>query len=249
MPRKKIPEHVAIIMDGNGRWAQSRRMPRIRGHLEGVKRVEEIIREAGALGVKVLTLYAFSTENWQRPQREVTGLMRVFRSVLDQKTKSMVKNNLRLRFMGERDHVPANVLARMDEAVSRTQGNTGLIVNIAFNYGSRHEIVNAARRIADAVQQQHLSLAAVDEAVFSRMLYAPDLPDPDLLIRTSGEKRVSNFLLWQISYSELYFTDKCWPEFDQKEFHKALETYHDRERRYGGLFSRDKNKRDRASRI
>lgn len=233
MSQRPIPKHVAIIMDGNGRWAQGRRLPRYRGHLEGVKRVEEIIGVASNIGLQVLTLYAFSTENWQRPKNEVRALLKLLCSVLEKKTKMLNEHNIRLSFIGQREDVPLDVLKSIDNSAANTRGNSGLILNIAFNYGSRVEILQAVKTIAREVKEGLLALSEVDEKLFGRMLYTRDLPDPDLLIRTSGEKRISNFLLWQISYSELYFTDKFWPEFDQEEFLKAIEAYRGRERRYG----------------
>ncbi len=233
MSVKPYPEHIAIIMDGNGRWAAQKHRPRYRGHVEGVKRVEEIVGKAAELGIKVLTLYAFSTENWQRPAKEVSALMTLLCSMLDQKTQVMSKKNIRLCFIGQRRGVPGQVLKAMDRSVAQTQHNTGLILNIAFNYGARDEIIGAVQQIARDVKQGRIKPESIDEDLFGRMLYTRDLPDPDLLIRTSGEKRISNFLLWQISYSELYFTNVHWPAFDEKEFVKAIDTYRRRERRYG----------------
>jgi undecaprenyl diphosphate synthase len=233
MELRNFPRHVAIIMDGNGRWAHRRHLPRFQGHLEGVKRVKEITATAGTLGLEVLTLFTFSTENWQRPKDEVSMLMRTFAAVLDKNLQKLVKQNVRFQFIGRREGVPSNILERLDHCREATQKNSGLILNLAFNYGGRLEIIDAVRQIARDVESRKLSPEAISEETFSQALYTKDLPDPDLLIRTSGEKRISNFLLWQLSYAELYFTDKFWPEFDEKEFKKALLDYQRRERRYG----------------
>lgn len=233
MELRNLPRHVAIIMDGNGRWARRRHLPRFQGHLEGVKRVEEITEAAGKVGVEVLTLFTFSTENWLRPPDEVSMLMKTLASVLNKNLKKLIKQNVRFQFIGRRAGVPAGILERLDHCREATRANTGLILNLAFNYGSRLEIVDAACKLAADVQRGKITAAEITEEAFSQALYTQGLPDPDLLIRTSGEKRISNFLLWQLSYAELYFTEKCWPEFDEKEFKKALGDYQKRERRYG----------------
>ncbi len=228
-----LPEHIAIIMDGNGRWARQRNLLRTQGHLEGVKRVEEITRVAARLGIKILTLFAFSTENWQRPKDEVNMLMRTFIQVLNNKIKELRNANIRFHWIGRRDHIPREVWQCIEEAVRLTGENTGLTLNLALNYGGRTEIVDAARRLAQKVRNEELSCEDISEDVFGKQLYTAAFPDPDLLIRTSGEKRISNFLLWQLSYSELYFTEKFWPEFNEEEFVKALNDFKQRERRYG----------------
>ena len=235
---ERMPRHVAIIMDGNGRWAQKRNQPRTRGHLEGVKRVEEVVSAARLMGIKVLTLYTFSTENWTRPQSEVSMLMRTLITVLNSKVMNLHKRNIRLQFIGKKNGIPDAVLKTLSAAAELTRNNTGLIVNLAFNYGSRIEILEAVRKIAAAVKKDEMSLEDIDEKNFSEALYTRDLPDPDLLIRTSGEQRISNFLLWQLSYAELYFTEKFWPEFDEKEFRKAIADYQGRDRRYGSVAER-----------
>ena len=229
------PRHVAIIMDGNGRWAKARGMNRTQGHLEGVKRVEEIIKAARDIGIEFLTIYAFSTENWSRPQDEVSMIMRTFIAVLGQKAKDLGKNSVRINFIGRRQGVPQEVLNAMDEAAFATMGNTAMTLNIAFNYGARGEIVDAVKSILAQVHEGRIKIDDVDEKVINSYLYTKSQPDPDLLIRTSGEMRISNFLLWQLSYAELYFTDKCWPEFNAEEFSKALASFAQRERRWGGL--------------
>ena len=235
MDKDRLPRHVAIIMDGNGRWASARGMSRTQGHLEGVKRVEEIIKLAYDLGIKYLTMYAFSTENWSRPPDEVSMIMRTFILVLGQKARELGENGIRINFIGRRQGVPPEVLKAMDESSSLTMGNTAMTLNIAFNYGARAEIVDAIKSIASQAAAGNLEADDVDERLISAHLYTKNQPDPDLLIRTSGEERISNFLLWQLSYAELYFTEKCWPEFDKEQFLKALTTYAQRERRWGGV--------------
>ncbi|MDE1921387.1 MAG: isoprenyl transferase [Candidatus Omnitrophica bacterium] len=230
-----LPVHVAIIMDGNGRWAMERGMPRTQGHLEGVKRVEEIIKAARDAGIKFLTIYAFSTENWTRPSEEVSMIMRTFIQVLGQKARDLDKNGVRINFIGRRQGIPQEVLKAMDKAALLTRDNAGMTLNIAFNYGARGEIVDAVKSIAQRVAAGLVKPDDIEEKTVSSFLYTKDQPDPDLLIRTSGEVRISNFLLWQLSYAELYFTDKCWPEFNEQEFLKALSTYAQRERRWGGV--------------
>ena len=231
----KVPVHVAIIMDGNGRWARARHLTRAQGHVEGVKRVEEIVAAARKAGVKVLTLYAFSTENWSRPQDEVGMLMRTLVSVLGQKAKELHANGVRIRFIGRRQGVPDRVLKAVEAAEGLTQANTALCLNIAFNYGGRAEITDAAKAMAVDVKAGRVSLEDISEGTLGRYLYTTGQPDPDLLIRTSGEERISNFLLWQLSYAELYFTDRFWPEFTEQEFDKALADFAGRRRRYGGI--------------
>lgn len=233
MDKDQLPAHVAIIMDGNGRWAKARGMSRTQGHLEGVKRVEEIIKAAHDAGIKFLTIYAFSTENWSRPQDEVSMIMRTFIMVLGQKARELAANGVLINFIGRRQGVPAEVLKAMDDAVFVTKGSTGMTLNIAFNYGARGEIIDAVKSIATQVLENKLKVDDIDEKIVSSHLYTKNQPDPDLLIRTSGEERISNFLLWQLSYAELYFTDKCWPEFNEEEFSKALISYTQRDRRWG----------------
>ena len=231
--KQVMPKHVAIIMDGNGRWAKQKKFPRFRGHIEGVKAVERVADIADKFGIKVLTLFAFSVENWQRPRQEVTMLMKLFGSAFEKKVKKLVNRNIRLRSIGTRNGVPKEVLKSIDKAFAATKDNTGLILNIAFNYGARQEILDAVKKVAEDVKKKKVDIDNIDEKMFSQYLYTAGLPDPDLLIRTSGEQRISNFLLWQLSYSELYFTDKLWPDFDEKEFELAIQEYQKRERRYG----------------
>ncbi len=233
----KVPAHVAIIMDGNGRWAQARHLTRAQGHLEGVKRVEEITQAARKSGVKVLTLYAFSTENWSRPQDEVSMLMRTLVSVLNQKAKELHANGIRIRFIGRRQGIPDHVRTAIRSAETMTGANATMTLNVAFNYGGRAEIADAVKALALDVKAGRLGLEDIGEETLGRYLYTAGQPDPDILIRTSGEQRISNFLLWQLSYAELYFTDKFWPEFTVQEFHKALAEFAGRQRRYGGVRS------------
>jgi undecaprenyl diphosphate synthase len=233
MDKDQLPTHVAIIMDGNGRWAKARGMSRTQGHLEGVKRVEEIIRFARDTGIKFLTIYAFSTENWNRPQDEVSMIMRTFIMVLGQKAKALGEKGVRINFIGRRQGVPKEVLETVDKAVLLTKDNTTMTLNIAFNYGARGEIVDAIKSISSQVREGRIKTDDIDEGFVSSHLYTKGQPDPDLLIRTSGEERISNFLLWQLSYAELYFTNKYWPEFNEEEFSKALTNYAQRERRWG----------------
>ena len=227
----RVPRHVAIIMDGNGRWAQRRWLPRAAGHKAGVSVLTPLLEAAGEVGVRSLTLYAFSTENWRRPEDEVDMLMRLFLETAREKVPELNARGARLRFVGRREGLPEPVLAAMSEAENLTAENDRLDVYVALNYGGRSEIVDAARRmLADG-----LSPESVDEATFARYLYAPEVPEVDLVIRTSGELRVSNFLLWQIAYAEFYVTETLWPDFSPQEFLRAVESYASRSRRRGGV--------------
>ena len=229
-----IPQHVAIIMDGNGRWARRRGLPKIAGHRAGAKSVDEITKAAAEAGVRVLTLYAFSTENWKRPKAEVGALFKLLEDYLVKEIARLKKNNIRLSVIGDLKDLAQSTREKLAEAIESTKDNTGMVLNIALNYGSRSEIVAAARAIATDVKRGMIKDDDIDEGLFSRYLYTRDLPDPDLLIRTSGESRVSNFLLWQISYAEIYITDKLWPDFRKGDFIKAICEYQKRERRFGG---------------
>lgn len=235
MSEVKIPQHVAIILDGNGRWAKSRRLPRTQGHLEGVKRVDEAIDTCIKIGIKVLTIYVFSTENWNRPKNEVSMLIHTLVAVLNRKVRRMHEAGVRLQFIGRRQGIPDQVTKGFEDATELTKNNTKLTVNVAFNYGGRTEILDAVGKIVDDIQSGKIKKDDVNEALFGEYLYTRGLPDPDLLIRTSGEKRISNFLLWQLSYAEFYFTEKFWPEFTEEEFRKAIADFQSRDRRYGGL--------------
>ncbi|WP_082034266.1 isoprenyl transferase [Cohnella kolymensis] len=230
-----IPEHVAIIMDGNGRWAKERGLPRIAGHHNGMKTVKRITKAADRIGVKVLTLYAFSTENWKRPKAEVEFLMKLPQEFLSLELDELVENNVQVRMMGRLDLLPSHTLTAVEEAVRRTENNSGLILNFALNYGSRIEMVDAAKELARQAAAGKLNPEDIEEEDFNRCLLSAGLPDPDLLIRTSGELRLSNFMLWQLAYSEFWFTDVYWPEFTEQHLFDAIREYQRRARRYGGL--------------
>ncbi len=229
----EIPKHVAIIMDGNGRWAKNQGLPRIKGHEVGAQRAEEIIEEAQRMGIRYLTLYAFSKENWQRPKPEIDFLMGLLLNYLDSRFDKLIKNNVVLNVIGETADLPGPVQRQLAKSMEASKKNTGLTVNMALSYSSRFEIVRACQRIAEKVRNGGLDPAAISEETVAADLYTAGMPDPELLIRTSGEMRVSNFLLWQISYTELYVTPKQWPEFTREEFHKAIADYQQRERRFG----------------
>ena len=230
-----IPEHIAIIMDGNGRWAQERGLPRIAGHRAGMKAVKKATIAASNIGVKVLTLYAFSTENWKRPREEVDFLMSLPQEFLALELDELIKNNVTVRMIGWKENLPPHTLAAVETAIERTRHNTGLILNFALNYGSRREMISAIRHLVEDIGEGSVNIEDVDEQLFSRYLLTRDLPDPDMIIRTSGEIRVSNFMLWQMAYSELWFTDIYWPEFEEKHLYEAIMEYQRRARRYGGI--------------
>ncbi len=226
-------EHLAIMMDGNGRWAARRGLPRSMGHRKGAEVVKEITRAAGELGIKYLTLYAFSTENWNRSEDEVKTLMGLLRDYLQSDLKEVQQNNVRIRFIGEREMLDADIARKMAEIEADTLRNTGMTLCIALSYGSRQEIVNAVKKTAALVKEGDISLNDVDVKLFSDMLYTKDMPDPDLVIRTSGEQRISNYLLWQIAYAEFFFTDVLWPDFNKKLLEDIIKNFNMRERRYG----------------
>ncbi len=229
-----IPQHVAIIMDGNGRWARSRHLPKIAGHRAGAKSVQQVIEAAKEAGVKALTLYTFSTENWKRPKNEVAALFRLLEQYLDKEEDKLKKNNIKFSVIGDIDALPEPVRFKIRKVMESTSDKTGLILNLALNYGSRLEILRAVKKIAQDSVAGRVAPEKIDEKLFSGYLYTNGLPDPDLLIRTSGEARVSNFLLWQIAYSELYIAKKFWPDFRKSDFKKAIKEYQRRERRFGG---------------
>ena len=228
-----IPRHVAVIMDGNGRWAERRGLDRVQGHRAGIEAVRATVRAAHELGVRFLTLYAFSTENWSRPKGEVDALMGLLEHYLDAEIEELDRNGIRLRAIGRLDRLPELARAKLDEALDRTRDNGEMTVVFALSYGGRTEIVDAARKLARDVEQGKLDPEQIDEKTFSAYLYDPELPDPDLLIRTGGEARVSNFLLWQIAYAELHVTDVMWPDFRKSDLVEAIWDYQQRERRYG----------------
>jgi len=229
----KIPAHVAIIMDGNGRWAKKRGLPRIFGHREGIKNLENLVKFADKKGVKVLTVFAFSTENWSRPKKEVDMLLKAFDNFIKMKLRGIASAGIRMRVMGSLKNVTAFLLKRIKEAEENTASNKGIVLNVAFNYGSRSEIVEAAKSIARDCLSKKIHPEKINEELFSAYLYTKGLPELDFLIRTSGELRLSNFLLWQVSYAELYFTEKFWPDFNEKDFDAALADYAFRQRRFG----------------
>jgi undecaprenyl diphosphate synthase len=232
---KSLPRHVAIIMDGNGRWAQQRGLPRIEGHRRGVKSVRSTIEECCRLGIGQLTLYCLSVENWKRPQAELDFLMTLLHEYLILERAEIMEQNIRFTTIGRRTELPDNVLREIDENVRVSQKNTGMVLCLAINYGGRTELVDAMKGLGERIERGDLKADDIDEALVSESLYTAGMPDPDLLIRTAGEMRVSNFLLWQISYAELWVTEKCWPDFDTVTLHEALRDYAGRTRRFGGL--------------
>ena len=229
--KDNIPEHIAIIMDGNGRWAKKRHLPRLMGHRAGVAAVEKTVKTANTSGIKYLSLYAFSSENWTRPEKEVHGLMLLFKEYISRKITKLRNENVRLRFAGRRNNLPEDVINLMDESMEKTMDCNGLNLIICLNYGGRNEIIDAVNKILSIEPKPEY----IDEKLFHEYLYLPDIPDPDLIIRTSGEKRLSNYWLWQSSYSEFYFPEVLWPDFGEDEFNKALYEFSRRERRYGNL--------------
>jgi undecaprenyl diphosphate synthase len=231
----EIPKHIAIIMDGNGRWAKKRALPRIAGHHEGMKVVRKITKQANALGVKALTLYAFSTENWKRPKTEVDYLMKLPEEFLNTYLPELIEENVQVRIMGDKNRLPAHTLRAVEKAMSDTKNNKGLILNFALNYGSRAEIISAVQKITQDVKEGRIEETAINESLFSDYLMTQSLHDPDLLIRTSGEIRLSNFMLWQLAYTEFWFTDVLWPDFNEQNLLQAIYTYQQRGRRFGGV--------------
>lgn len=229
----KLPRHIAIIMDGNGRWAEKRSLNRIAGHRTGIKRAKEVIRSCRELGVPVLTLYAFSTENWRRPETEIKALMSLLKRFLRAEGKELIQNNIRLNTIGNIHDLPTDVAEVLSEMMAKTKSNKGMVLNAALSYSGRSEIIHAVKQIADDVQRGTITSSQIDEDVFSRYLFTSGLPDPDLLIRTSGELRISNFLLWQMAYTELYVTDVLWPDFTKNDLMEAINDYQKRERRFG----------------
>jgi|SRR5581483_220231 undecaprenyl diphosphate synthase len=226
---ERVPYHLAIIMDGNGRWAQARGMPRLAGHKAGVENLRRVLRACSEFGIKILTIYAFSTENWGRPESEVRGLMNILESVIDHELNDLDANGVQLRHLGRLEGLSPVLQRKVHEAIERTRNNDRLTLNVAFNYGGRDEIIQAVRRIvADGIPAEE-----IDEVLFSHYLYTCGAPDPDLIVRTSGELRVSNFLIWQGAYAEYYATPTYWPDFDKEELRKALIHYNGRERRFG----------------
>jgi undecaprenyl diphosphate synthase len=245
-PKEGNPRHIAIIMDGNGRWAQKRGLPRVMGHREGIRSVRAVVEACGDLGIEVLTLYTFSTENWRRPKEEVSALMKLLLKTIQKEIRDLVRNNVRLTVIGDLSRLPADAAAGMENAIENTRSNTGLNLNLALNYGGREELVRAVRGIAADVKAGRLDPDAVSSRTVEDHLYTSGVPDPDLLIRTSGELRISNFLLWQLAYTEIYVTDVLWPDFRKADLLKAVETYRQRERRFGKVSEQLKRPAARA---
>ncbi len=230
-----IPQHVAIILDGNGRWAKAKGMPRNYGHIQGSKNVEKICEEAYRMGIKYLTVYAFSTENWNRPKEEVDALMKLLRDYMKNSKKTAKKNDMKVRVIGDLSRLDSDIVQSIMELEEDTKNNNGLNFQIAINYGSRDEMIRAMKKMTADVVDGKMTVDDINEARFSSYLDTADIPDPDLMIRTSGELRLSNYLLWQLAYAEFYFTDVPWPAFDKKELLKAVEHYNSRDRRFGGI--------------
>jgi undecaprenyl diphosphate synthase len=237
IPRERLPRHIAVIMDGNGRWARERGLERVEGHVRGAETVRRIVEECCRLGIGQLTLYSFSSENWKRPKNEVDFLMSLLKQYLIEERPEIMRQNIRFRVIGRRADLSDEVVAEIEETERLSSTNTGLILALAVNYGSRTEIVDAVRSIAERVKSGELAIDAIDEAAISDSLYTRGMVDPDLLIRTAGEMRISNYLLWQISYAELWVTPVQWPDFSNDVFHSALRDFANRERRFGGLKS------------
>ena len=232
-----MPGHVAVIMDGNGRWAKARGLPRVMGHRAGVEALKSTLRHCSDWGVEALTAYAFSTENWSRPGEEVNFLMTLFESVLQRELQALEQEQVRIRFLGDLDALPVKLQALIAEATQRTSANSGIHFNVCTNYGGRRELVRASQRLAERVARGELEPSQIDENALAAELFTAGEPDPDLLIRTSGEQRISNFLLWQLAYAEIHVTDLCWPDFDAEALQLALQDYQSRQRRFGGLQS------------
>ena len=235
VPQAQRPRHIAVIMDGNGRWAQAQGLPRIEGHRRGVSSVRRTVEECARLGIEQLTLYCLSSENWKRPQGELDFLMRLLEQYMIEERQTILDQNIQACVIGRREGIADAALREMDKTVEMSQANTGLRLCLAINYGARAEIADAVRQIARDVKEGHLAEDAIDEAAIAAHLYTKGMPDPDLMIRTAGEMRISNFLLWQISYAELWVTETFWPEFDEAHLHQAIRDYASRDRRFGGL--------------
>ena len=233
MEEENLPKHIAIIMDGNRRWAKSKNMPVSFGHKEGAKTLEKIVRYANKIGIKYITVYAFSTENWKRTTEEVTALMNLFQSYLDDYSKRADSENIKVKIIGNRQELSEKMQKSIEKCMERTKDNTGITFNIALNYGGRDEITNAVKHIAEKIQNKEINIEDITEQMISDNLYTAEQPDPDLLIRTSGELRLSNFLPWQLAYTEFLFVDKNWPDFNEKDLDDAIEVYKSRNRKFG----------------
>jgi undecaprenyl diphosphate synthase len=236
---KKLPEHVAIIMDGNGRWAKNRGMTRVMGHRRGTEAVREIVRTSREIGIKWLTLYAFSEENWKRPKSEITALMRLLKRFLKSELKEMLENGIQLRTIGRTDKLPEDTRKVLRETIEKTSSNRDMVLTLALSYGGRQEILDTILKISRKVENGSITSGDISEKLVSDLLYTSDIPDPDLLIRTSGEHRISNFLLWQIAYSEIYVTNTLWPDFNKNEYLAAIMNFQKRERRFGATSNRE----------
>ncbi|VYT74043.1 isoprenyl transferase [Clostridium tertium] len=235
LDKENMPRHIAIIMDGNGRWAKQRKLPRTMGHKAGVETIRRVIKEAHVLGIKYLTLYAFSTENWKRPKDEVSALMKLLVEYLRSELQELNKNGVVIKILGDINKLPDDAQNEVNEAVELTKNNTGVVLNIAFNYGGRDEIVRAVKLVSNDVKSGKLNIEDIDEKDIEKYLYTDGIPDPDLIIRPSGEQRISNFLLWQCAYSEFWYSNVCWPDFKEEHLHEAIYDYQHRDRRYGGV--------------
>lgn len=231
----RVPKHIAIIMDGNGRWAKERNLPRTMGHKAGVETIRRIIKECDKIGVKYLTLYAFSTENWKRPKDEVSALMKLLVEYLKKEFDELNKNNVIINNIGDISKLPEVCQKELTSAYERTKNNTGITMNLALNYGGRDEILTAIKKMAQDIEKGSISIDKINENVFSKYLYTKGMPDPDLIIRPSGEQRLSNFLLWQCAYSEFWYSDINWPDFSENDLHKAIYDFQNRDRRFGGI--------------
>ena len=233
--KDNLPEHIAIIMDGNGRWAKKRNLPRTMGHKAGVETIRRVIKEADRIGIKYITLYAFSTENWRRPQEEVTALMKLLVQYLKSEVKELHKNEVVLRVLGDITALADECRKEIEESIELTKNNTGLVLNFAFNYGGRDEIIRAVKNVVDDVQEGKINKENITQELFANYLYTKYSPDPDLIIRPSGEQRLSNFLLWQCAYSEFWYSNINWPDFSEKDLQQAIYDYQNRDRRFGGV--------------
>lgn len=246
--KEKLPRHVAIIMDGNGRWAEQRSLPRFAGHKAGVETVRRVVQMSGELGLEALTLFAFSSENWRRPKKEVGLLMDLFLTALEREVKQLHDTGVQLRIIGDLSAFPGKLQQRIEKSMKLTRDNNGLVLNIAANYGGKWDMIQAARKIAELIEQGEISCDEVTEEIFEQHLSLSDLPNPDLFIRTGGEQRISNFLIWQLAYSELYFTRILWPDFDRDEYARAISSFANRQRRFGktGAQILEQEQRDHA---
>ena len=235
LDKENIPKHIAIIMDGNGRWAKKRKLPRTMGHKAGVETIRKVIKEAHILGVEYLTLYAFSTENWRRPEDEVSALMKLLVEYLRSELTELNKNGVVIKVLGDITKLPKEAQKEITDAIKITKDNKGIVLNIAFNYGGRDEIIRAVKLVSKEVANGNIAIDNIDEEIFEKYLYTSNIPDPDLIIRPSGEQRISNFLLWQCAYSEFWYSNVCWPDFKEEHLHQAIYDYQHRDRRYGGV--------------